>query len=260
MQAGKRFCMSRKIYCIATILLALCFHSSVMAFQSNCVTVDSSLSISIPAIAYEGQSYQIVLNYWDNPADPSNPYWYLDMGSIGVGQPCGTACSKLSPDNLQIIIPCLEYKGSFFQAVLGSYYHPLNPSKLYWKLNSINDTDAGEDIGFSLNQAYNAGITDKDYRKDGYYFEIEFVPGSTAEYKISLTASGLTNPLMRLYLDDGNYNDLDNSGSSNDPCVSAGLISGSTYEVQVQSDTTGTFQLLWEEGSCGTRTTRVWSV
>jgi len=223
----------------------------VAASQSNHATVDASLSINIPSMDFKGTSYEIVLNYYDHPADPFNSYWSLAMNSIGMSQPSGSSGSTLEPLSLQITIPYLEYKGFFYQVVFDSYSNPMDSSTLYWKLNSIKVVDLDGGGGFGLNQAYNAAITNQDFWEDGYYFHINFVPNSSADYKVSLDASGLTNPYLRLYLDDGNYSDLDDSGDIDNLCVSAALNSGSAYQVQVRSASTGTFQLFWEEGTCG---------
>lgn len=122
---------------IIMILAAVSFAPTAAASQTNYAKVDASLTITIPAIEYEGACYQILLNYYVNSADPSNLYWVLDMNSIGISQGCGSDSSILNSVNLQITIPCIEYEGSLFQIVLDYYSNPIDPSHLYWKLNSV---------------------------------------------------------------------------------------------------------------------------
>jgi Carboxypeptidase regulatory-like domain len=49
---------------------------------SDCASMDLNLQITIPKIEFEGNFYQITLNWFSNPSDSSGFYWMLDLASI----------------------------------------------------------------------------------------------------------------------------------------------------------------------------------
>ena len=115
---------------IVLMLLVLDFHPDSMASQSYTATVDSSLTITLPAVDYGGSCYMVELEYFKNPADPMNVYWSLNMNTVGPSISCDIGCPDLNPMTWQLNIPSLIYEGNTFQAVLTSYSKPSSLERL----------------------------------------------------------------------------------------------------------------------------------
>ena len=97
-------------------------------------SIGSGLKIIIPSLDFQGNDYQVTLNYYPNPSDTDNYFWKLDANSVGVGQNCSGDCASVD-SNWQIIIPKIEFEGNFYQINLKYYQHPNNPSDFHWMLD-----------------------------------------------------------------------------------------------------------------------------
>ena len=51
---------------------------------TDCIPIESDLSMSVPCAAYNGVQYGFTLRFYNNPGDPSNYYWKMDMSTLVV--------------------------------------------------------------------------------------------------------------------------------------------------------------------------------
>ena len=51
---------------------------------TDCIPIDSDLSMPIPCAAYNGVQYGFTLKFYNNPYDPSGYYWKMDMSTLVV--------------------------------------------------------------------------------------------------------------------------------------------------------------------------------
>ena len=58
---------------------------------TDCIPINSDLSILVPCVAYNGVQYGFTLGFYNNSYDPSGLYWKLDMSTLEVfrGRPFG---------------------------------------------------------------------------------------------------------------------------------------------------------------------------
>jgi len=120
-------------------------------------------------------------------------------------------------------------------------------------VSGVRISDEGDAAGLSLDRIYRDAVSVDDFHEDAYYYQTNLTPGISAHQRVTLLSPDLSNPGLRLYLDDGNYVDLDADGKGGIGgrlCVSADLVAGSVYQIQVRSDNTGPLQLFWETGQC----------
>ena len=51
---------------------------------TDCIPIDSDLSMYVPCVAYNGVQYGFTLGFFNNPDDPSGYYWKMDMSTLEV--------------------------------------------------------------------------------------------------------------------------------------------------------------------------------
>ena len=51
---------------------------------TDCIPIESDLSMLVPCAAYNGAQYGFTLRFYNNPGDPSGYYWKVDMSTLEV--------------------------------------------------------------------------------------------------------------------------------------------------------------------------------
>jgi hypothetical protein len=123
--------MLKSFYAITAAVFMGAF--SWAAGHAACGPVSSSLGITLPCVEYAGQRFQLVLDYYPNPSDPSSLYWKFN--SLSMNPACGQCATVDS--GLNIRNACVIYAGVQLMLNLDLYSNPSDPSSLYWRLSSF---------------------------------------------------------------------------------------------------------------------------
>ena len=105
-------------------------------------SLNAALQMSIPALDYNSACLAATLNFYSNPLDAANLYWYADINAVAAGQGCGADGATVDPATLQITIPYIEYNSGLYQIDLMFYANPQPAAGayLYWMLDLASIT------------------------------------------------------------------------------------------------------------------------
>lgn len=135
------------------------FHSGWMAFliltlfpcaaaADDCLSVDESLDLSIPCVAYEGGHYTLTLDSTPVPADPEGLYWRY--GSAAATEPTGSSATATA--DLTLTLPCVRFNAATYRVTLTPAQNPDDPGGIYWRFASAVPTAANcIPVGSDLN-------------------------------------------------------------------------------------------------------------
>ncbi len=123
------------------------FHSGWMAFlilillphaaaAVDCLSVDESLDLVIPCVAYEGGHYTLILDSTPVPADPEGLYWRY--GSAAATEPTGSPATATA--DLTLTIPCVRFNAATYRVTLTPARNPDDPDGIYWRFASAVPT------------------------------------------------------------------------------------------------------------------------
>lgn len=121
-----------KSYVWTIAVAALFLFASNWAFGA-CGVIDSKLRMTLPCVEYAGQRYQLTLDYYPNPSDPS--WVYFKFNSISMSAVSGDCAS--ADGNLNITNVCVVFAGKQYLISLDYYVNPLDTSWFYWKLGAV---------------------------------------------------------------------------------------------------------------------------
>ncbi len=91
-------------------------------------------SIHIDSAKLNGTFYQATLEWFANPNDPKGMYWKL----ASYGPASVTTAGVTVFPNMDVAFHPVEAFGKKYDAVLGQYKNPDDPTGLYWRLKSVN--------------------------------------------------------------------------------------------------------------------------
>jgi len=92
------------------------------------------LKLVFPSGEYQGGRYNLRLDYFPNPLDPTNLYWKfnsVEPSSIVV------ECGGIADANLDITNACGLYAGNQYDFSMQNYINPDDPTALYWRMNNL---------------------------------------------------------------------------------------------------------------------------
>lgn len=104
----------------------------------DCLSVDESLDLAIPCVAYEGGHYTLTLDSTPVPADPDGLYWRY--GSAAATEPTGS-CASATAD-LTLTLPCVRLNAATYRVTLTPARNPDDPDGIYWRFASAVPTAA----------------------------------------------------------------------------------------------------------------------
>ncbi len=121
----------KKVIMLGIVWIIVCILGGIA--HAECAIMDDSLNLTIPCLEYIGERYEVALEYYVDPSDPTGIYWKL----LSVADSTRNAeCARID-DNLNLIIPCAEYQD--LQYTLSLYYagNLEDPAGHYWRPGTV---------------------------------------------------------------------------------------------------------------------------
>jgi hypothetical protein len=112
------------------LILFCCLLSSDFVFGAG-GTVDTNLQMLLPYVEYQGNRFQLTLDFYQNPLDPSGLYWKYNSVALTAlaEQQGGTVDQALNISDVTVM-----YGGQQLNLNLTPYANANDPSGFYWKL------------------------------------------------------------------------------------------------------------------------------
>jgi len=132
---------TRRCVCVFIIMIGIiAFSASAQAT----ITVDKDLNIHVPCVDVNGIFYQIDLNRFAHPNDPSGLYWELAEG-IYPAEDDGS-CAVLGED-ISLFLPNVNVMGTVYDVILTYSPEFQCPNMIIWKFGGLSPgaSDPSED-------------------------------------------------------------------------------------------------------------------
>lgn len=117
----------KKITVLMIAWMMACFDGSLV--RADCARIDEGLGVTIPCIEYNGQRYEVSLDYNVGASDPAGMYWTIRAvaGATRSGE-----CATITND-LDLILPCVEYQGLQYSLSLHYSNTANNQTGHFWR-------------------------------------------------------------------------------------------------------------------------------
>ncbi len=121
-----------------TLIILALFLFSTSQVGAECVTINNSLAMDMPAVSYAGQLYHIIFSRWQNPDDTAGIYFKLDNIELATAH---NSCASVDEHTFAITVHCAEF--AKVKYTLQLQFYKIEGKNIYWRLTGGGYLGAG---------------------------------------------------------------------------------------------------------------------